>query len=233
MRSARCIAVMLLLASSMGCATTSETKQDPPARVVLSGDQIEYVGHLDKGGVDAVRHILETDQSIDTLVISSPGGELNLGMDLGELVHAHGLDVRVTGMGCASSCANYVFPAGRRKTIDSGSVVVWHGSALQKYLGGFLLVVPEMRDYVKKVRVRQQAFYEALNVDARITILGQELKCRCVWTLLPQDMAKFGIGNVQAAENYGEPGPEWKRLGIRLIRLSDYPRYESSLHGAP
>ena len=62
------------------------------------------------------------------LVISSLGGEVYWGIKIGEIVHEQGWDVRVRGL-CFSSCANYVFPAGRDKVIEEGAIVGWHGSA--------------------------------------------------------------------------------------------------------
>lgn len=198
----------------------------------MSGTEISYRGVLDEHGVESVRQLLASDTEIETLAIASPGGELNLGMDLADLVVDHGLDVRVVGWGCASSCANYVFPAGRHKFVDSGAVVVWHGSALQKGLGGWWRVLPAMRAYARKVKARQRLFYERIGVDARVTILGQELGCRCLWTLRPLDMAKFGIRDVHVAPAYGERQPDWDRLRIRLIRLSQHPDYAATLPGA-
>lgn len=65
------------------------------------------------------------------MVISSGGGEINAGMKMGYWVFDNQIDVVVNGM-CMSSCANYIFPAGHRKIINNGSIVAWHGSALQE-----------------------------------------------------------------------------------------------------
>ncbi|MGX9608655.1 hypothetical protein [Acinetobacter sp. T63] len=50
-------------------------------------------------------------------------------MDLGDLVYVHQLNVEV-GQYCFSSCANYVFPAGKVKYLNWCSQLGWHGGAM-------------------------------------------------------------------------------------------------------
>lgn len=67
------------------------------------------------------------EQPVERLVITSNGGEVEAGIALGEWVFEHQLDVEIESY-CLSSCANYVFPAGRNKFIREGAVVAWHGN---------------------------------------------------------------------------------------------------------
>jgi hypothetical protein len=61
------------------------------------------------------------------LSITSSGGDVAAAIALGEWVYARHLDIEVPDY-CLSSCANYVFPAGRHKVIRSGAIVAWHGN---------------------------------------------------------------------------------------------------------
>lgn len=61
------------------------------------------------------------------LRVTSVGGSSEEGMLMGRFIHDKGLDIEVV-RGCASSCANYMFPAARRKTILPGAVLGYHGT---------------------------------------------------------------------------------------------------------
>ena len=82
-------------------------------------------------GYDTLMRLAEQGNTSE-LAIMSPGGSVYWGIKIGEVVYENGWDVRVLGL-CVSSCANYIFPAGRNKVIEEGGVVGWHGSARQDY----------------------------------------------------------------------------------------------------
>lgn len=213
-----------------------------PARVQAMDGALWFVGGIQEESVAAVRDALEKDAGLRELWIHSSGGSVEAGMDLGSIVHEHGLAVRVLGL-CASSCANYVFPAGSEKTILPGALVLWHGSLLQRGLGrnidwaaveakhgrpmGWLERWRWRRHLRERLRVgleRQEGFYEQLGVDGRITILGQEQRCHCNWTVSLEDMAAFGIRNVIASQNYAMPGyAELTAVPWRRITRDDQP----------
>jgi hypothetical protein len=202
--------VLLLVASIMlalsGCATTPEESSDRERyEVWQEADHIVYRGLLLEDAVNEVAELLrEHGESINYLAIESPGGDVMIGMDLGELVHEYGLGVKVFNSGCHSSCANYVFTSGGRKVIGEGSLVTWHGSALQRNLVTRVRrsarTIP--RRMLNQIKVRQREFFERIGVDARITIVGQDLKCECVWALSAEDMSRFGLTNVEVPDDY-------------------------------
>lgn len=238
----RLLALLLCLAAAPAWAGDATV-------VERAGDAIVYRGHLDAQANARVAELLQ-DGGVRWLRITSGGGEVNLGMDLGELVRAHRLDVEVADY-CASSCANYVFPAGVRKRLPAGSLVVWHGSAIQqgvddpasldfadaeRQLGRALTgaeraaAFESLRAYGQAARQRQAAFFAALGVDPRVTVFGQEVGCGCEWTLAPADMARFGITAVQAAPGYGSHRPRGQ--AYPLLRLADHPAYAAAIDAA-
>lgn len=94
---------------------------------LVDGDLV-YDGKLSEEGVAKIISLhRSTPVKPVTLVIRSTGGSSYAGLVLGRYVFDFQLTVRVVDY-CGSSCANYVFPAGRRKLIDRGSVIWWHGS---------------------------------------------------------------------------------------------------------
>lgn len=218
--------------------------------VERDGNAIVYRGEITQQANALVEALLAAGEGIEWLRINSVGGEVNLGMDLGDLVRGHGLDVKVVDY-CASSCANYVFPAGRRKLLPADSVVVWHGSAIQAGIGALanidfapmeahlgrtlsdeekVAAAEEMglTAYFDGLTRRQAEFYAAIGVDERVTVFGQDLDCGCDWTIPVEDMARFGITGIEAPEGYGS---HLRPMGreVVLLRLDDHPRYAEGL----
>ena len=117
----------LLLAA---CATAPTDKGEAPAdntnspksdmalsieqniRVERSGETVVYRGRLTEQGLDALRNAGD-DPQVTTLLIESSGGEIVVGMDFGNWVVERELNL-VIDYACLSSCANYVFTAGRQ-----------------------------------------------------------------------------------------------------------------------
>lgn len=136
--AANCLPVVLLAAvtgaTAVSAAQAAGTVDGAQAAVRAEGRVVHYDGRITQASVAAVRMLLEADGSLKELAIRSGGGDVEAGLALGGLVRDRGLDVRVVGDVCMSSCANYVFPAGRRKIVESGALVIWHGSMIQKNL---------------------------------------------------------------------------------------------------
>jgi hypothetical protein len=64
---------------------------------------------------------------VTRLVVSSRGGDTVPGRRVGQWVRDMGLLVEVEKV-CFSSCANYIFPAGRGRVLRSDLFVGWHGN---------------------------------------------------------------------------------------------------------
>lgn len=244
--AANCLPVVLL-AAVMGAATTvssaraAGTVDGAQAAVRAEGRVVHYDGRITQASVAAVRMLLEADGSLKELAIRSGGGDVEAGLALGGLVRDRGLDVRVVGDVCMSSCANYVFPAGRRKIVESGALVIWHGSMIQKNLledFDYSGVQKQLgrpptwwerwsmkrtaRQWLRRISAEQAAFYARIGVDPRITVLGQLQDCGCNWTVTVADMAKFGIDSVAADPAYGMPG--YGRWDGEWRLVADHPQ---------
>jgi hypothetical protein len=134
------------------------------------------------------------------LRVTSGGGDINLGMDLGEWVFRNGLDVEVVDH-CMSSCANYVFTAARTKYLHPDSILMWHGGAHQADMETELAKYGEKgKAILASWRTREDAFFKTIGVVNTITTYGQT-EPRPSGTKGPfdysiDDMAKFGVTNV-------------------------------------
>ena len=75
------------------------------------------------------------------VVKASGGGDALAALAIGILMHRHRWDVEVVD-GCASACANWIFPAGKTKYLNSQSILLFHGGPHQANLED----VPEEAD---------------------------------------------------------------------------------------
>lgn len=168
-------ASLLFLLLVTGCSLSPADKErgaEEPFAGIQNG-QLVYKGKIIKEKLNQLFNAYENaDEKPTRLVISSTGGELSLGMDFGEWVYHHQLDVEVAGV-CASSCANYVLPAGRIKYLNKDSALVWHGSAWQEDWEIEDEWRAEFSDYLIRMREKESRLLAKLEVDNVITVYGQ------------------------------------------------------------
>jgi hypothetical protein len=115
------------------------------------------------------------------LKVHSPGGNSEEAMRMGRFIHARKLDLEID-RGCASSCANYLFPAAAHKTIPSGAVLGFHGTAYLTDLAGeesmraqlsangmapkaVAKALPSMLDYVRRLARQEGEFAADIGVN--------------------------------------------------------------------
>lgn len=210
-------------------AQSTHDPSDEEAGIVLNGTTVVYVGILNDQNIERFLEIVR-DKEVLRLIISSGGGEINAGMRLGDWIFDNNADIVIERV-CASSCANYVFTAGRQKTLNEGAIVAWHGNILQK-TG---LSIEDLRETVRQTyetlsedvkkdldletmiaqailqiqeyraaSIENQArFFKKIGVDEFICRVGNEkYGAQDFFTLSIEDMTRFGVSNVQATWNY-------------------------------
>lgn len=145
------------------------------------------------------------------LLISSTGGELELGMELGSWVKHNNLDVEVANI-CASACANYVFPAGNVKYLRKGSILIWHGSAWQSNWRVEDKFEDRFHSYISSMREQETAFFAALEVDNLLCTYGQTKI-----SISQRFMNSLGIGS----QGYDYSLADIEKFGLKNIVLID------------
>lgn len=191
------LACVLLLVSGEPARTESiETRI--VTKVRLTNCCIEYQGLITSEANEGVFALYEQASPKPTaLLIESYGGGAAAAMRLGMWMLDNELDVKVDRY-CYSSCANYVFLAGRNKYLSPHASLMWHGgttqpinrSDLEHLLDDMLgALEPEARDAVLANRSRERLlellemsrleliareteFFRRIGVDQRITVLG-------------------------------------------------------------
>ncbi|MFC3624578.1 hypothetical protein ACFOKJ_00265 [Vogesella amnigena] len=227
-----------LIASLLAVLSSAVLAEDA-ARASLSADgqTLQYEGLLALPAIQQLEQLyLQAAEKPRELLINSPGGDSRLGMLLGYLVHGWGLDIRVREQ-CASSCANYVFPAGRNKYLEDGSMLLWHGGALQPDWQAIIRAKwprnPGMqqaaRDDIALWQQQEQAFYNTIGVSQLITVCGQHEQWRKAvpqsqgFDYSPQDMARFGIRGLQLPPGGWQPHRRWNSPGFFRAAWCDTP----------
>lgn len=170
------------------------------------------------------------------LLITSNGGKLMEGLDLAEWIVRQQLDVEV-GEQCLSSCANYIFPAGRTKWLRRDSVLVWHGSAWQASLDA--MADPNHADYAPllvETRRRETQFFADLDVDNLITIYGQttgrrfRLRRAVGFDYALSDLKRFGITNIELIDGEWNWRTHKPKNADRVIRVELDDDYRFTLN---
>lgn len=115
------LAPLLSLICSIYCVTASAAAvgiyKTKPDTIVISGPitQQSFINF---------KNLL--DEYTKEIVLDSEGGLTSAALDIAELIQLKGLNVTVNGA-CISSCANYLFIAGKEKRVLINSIVAWHG----------------------------------------------------------------------------------------------------------
>lgn len=224
-----------------GCASSPATTDEPATLVALDDSgRITYTGYITTAANQRVMELFEgASEKPGTVLISSGGGSTEAGMDLAEWILDHNLEVEV-GNYCLSSCANYVFLAGKVKKLGRESVVVWHGSMWQESLDR--PADPASADFNPRTlaqRERETRFFDRIEVDNLITVYGQRLglplRYRLRWlfgggALLGfdydlEDMGRFGVSNIELVDgewDWREHRPELAPRVRRVVLEEDY-----------
>jgi len=156
---------------------------DTDTLVYLQKEEIAYVGELSAAANKQVIEVYErADPKPKWLAIRSGGGEIGVGMALGEWIADHNLGVRVLEY-CLSSCANYVFTAAHKRVVSNFAVIGYHGGANSATFANELppsasseerLASSDALDaYIAKVAPREHLFFDKLGINPRIVLLGQ------------------------------------------------------------
>ncbi len=176
------------------------------------GNQLHYEGLLDADSNELLYSLFkQATVKPDTLVISSGGGDVLLGLDVGNWIYDNNLSV-VIEKACLSSCANYIFTAANRKGLNKNSIIFWHGSSWQKNIDK---LHRQGIEYFVALRKREIEFFKKIKVDHRITTYG--LNRYSFWSRLGafftadpivgfdfsiEDMAKFGVTDVYEVDGH-------------------------------
>lgn len=134
-RAAPFYAAALALALHVPAAHGGEAKQHAlaaAAGVLEKSYDVKVDATINAAWLPVFKKFLAADSRspVHTMLIRSPGGQVNAALDIAELMHGGTWDITVQGF-CFSACAAYIFPAARNKIVLPGSVIGIHSTTLR------------------------------------------------------------------------------------------------------
>lgn len=203
------VTIVLLITSCSSIRPIKQNIETPESIVNIEGRILFFQGELtSKNNQKIFESFDNAEVKPNLLSIHSGGGEIGAGIELGEWVFENSFNVIVDRV-CASSCANYVFPAANIKYLKKNSIVVWHGGAHQESFDQYI-----NDKYIIQLRDKERAFYEKINVHCSLPTYGIKfVKPYHLWYALIfnkvmlgydyslTDLHKFGVKNVSLLDN--------------------------------
>lgn len=213
------IIIVVLTIMITGCTLTdtpynklTATPYKPLAEIYTKNNILFYTGAITPNLVlKALRDARNNKEKITTLVINSPGGDMESGMEFGYFVHENQLEVIIEQQ-CLSACANYILTAASKVDVRLGAIIGWHGGsyqALELWEGlGSNSHIKDFKGWLEFVRPREDEFFKVIGVDRNITTYGQTEVDSCqkkektiAWLYTISDLNHMGVNNIQAADS--------------------------------
>ena len=199
----------LFLLLLLALAAPAHAQPAPSTTEERAGDAIVFRGRIEGTSAAKFRELLR-EPGVSRLLITSHGGLVDAALDIAEAVVESGLDVEVP-QACLSSCANYVFPAGRRKRLGHARAVGWHGNMAHvlhlQATGQASWTEPEIES-ARRLEQREQAFFQRIGVDGFVCWFGKLAPHNVdeFYSLTAPDMARFGISQVSVGDGTAPAG---------------------------
>ena len=174
----------ILLSTTIMLSTVYAEPVSEPATKIKNG-VLYYEGGLDIDTINTAKTLYKNAKIKPTVLeINSIGGDTVDGMYFGRFIHENTLDVRVNEL-CFSSCANFIFPAGKTKYIGKNAFIGWHGDGTSSDIYGEIVlgIPPEqsLRDALIKM-------YEENNMKYTEKQLQKDIKDNIAYGKQLQDM---------------------------------------------
>ena len=124
---------------------------------MLSHREIQCVGEINADSVYSLIMQLQYLQRVDpkteiTMYINSPGGEVNSGLALYDVMQAISAPIHTVCVGMAASMAAVLFSAGDRREILPHAAVMIHDPLIQGGVGGSALKLRALSDDLMRTR---------------------------------------------------------------------------------
>lgn len=132
-------------------------------KISLESGLITYSGSITSQSLKEFETMINSGK-FSTLAINSQGGEVVSAIRIAELVSKAQLMLIVDGE-CSSSCANYIFPAAKRKIVTKGSVVAIHGG-IEAIKQRYNLRTEMELNYFEYAVKKQTEFYSQLHMTS-------------------------------------------------------------------
>ena len=209
--------------------------------IYKEGRIIYYNAPIDSNGFNIVKKLYNLE--VGLLIFNSPGGEAGIAMKFAKWIIEHDLEIEIDRY-CLSSCANYIFPAGKIKYLNEWSVIGWHGGALQFKktpieLNDIRTVLsfsnncdfsklPKNNILIFESKIKSECvFYKSLSINPIITMYGQTLndifyqKNVDFWSYSLDAMEFLGINEIVVKGTDWTPVKMIQEKNIKYFQLNE------------
>jgi len=155
-----------------------------PVTIEIHRGKLVYKGLLSKNHVKELFSFYESlEVKPKTLAISSKGGDGVAGGMLGAWVFKKNLNVEVTRH-CLSSCAMYVFLAGKKSYLGKSAQLGWYGGYASKRVNVGYKKFLSQQQFINKVGEEaykiiletESKYFEKIGIDPKILSYGEDEK---------------------------------------------------------
>lgn len=194
------LAMALLLA---GCASKQVNWTVPT--IGVNDGVVDFRGNIFPDSFDKLQAVVGAGP-VRRLRIHSGGGDVIAATRIARWVHANRIDVEVVGP-CFSSCANYIFPAGKEKYISGRGLVAWHGTAghrLYLHQTGAKKMAPDELALFDKAAKAERDFFAETGINSFVSWFGKLAPYNApkFYILSKEDMAWFGMTGLHVRDDY-------------------------------
>ncbi len=226
---------------SVLAASTHVHAADEATQVYLGNGELNYMGGLNEDANKRLFALYDSLASKPTVLsIRSVGGPVNAGIALGRWVRERQLDIKVLEF-CFSSCANYVFPAARRKVVSNFAVIGYHGGPssgqfqFDKATQSMVDAMPPaqrkafMDDIDKSIKAnseQERAYLRSLGMREDLSTLGQQERYQARypddpnvlgWTYSVEGFARFGVRDITVINPPWKPGSAMRKASFVVL----------------
>jgi hypothetical protein len=219
--SMRLMFIFLLGITLSACSSLRPLSQDAELSQVkrIDDETILFTGTITRVSVAQFQKALTPNTK--KVLLDSPGGYARFAIEMADSIFDRNLDVEVTNR-CFSSCANYLFPAGRRKIIGKEGVLMWHGCGkYDSYLDqvNHQKLTENNKESYEEFIGLEQKFLNKIGMDEFICWFGMipPYNSRFGYTLSKQDMERFGIRGIEVRDNYPTVSSIFLNLKYRIM----------------
>lgn len=224
-RRALAVAALLLVAGVQAALAG-----EPAIR--REGDIIHVSGFISRDAADGFRAALATPAR--AVHLESPGGDVDAAIAMAGAIRDAGLPVVVTGL-CLSSCANYLFAAGRTRTIQPGGLVCVHGGVPRDLAEARAGLPPGPNRDAMAAHIlagtaamlgRQRGLYASLGVDEGFIYRSEAMR---VTDRVAARLAAIRASGERPSMFWCPSADYLERHGLTVARPAWYPGSEAEL----
>ena len=160
--------ILLLIFLALISTAVQSTEHKGPS-FEKKGQDLYFRGKIDRDSSASVINAIS--KGVRRLFITSGGGDAAAALSIAETIASNKVEVIVKDY-CFSSCANYIFLSGARKSLSANSILGFHGGFHKTFSPSEL---SNLSSEIVKLIDEDSRFFDKLQINRRLFQLSHEL----------------------------------------------------------